>query len=141
MSKEDIFQVVEAIRTELTRLREVEKNYLRLREENESLLLKLSENSTEPKSAAEPFHFSLSLDQYLDSYAFNSKELVDIIRVAPIQSLEFHLKRHDFEAWLRSIGEENIALAIETVGNENLSGENLRERLLEAINDLPECGK
>ena len=141
MSKEDIFQVIEAIRTELTRLREVEKNYLRLREENESLLLKLNENSTEPRSAAEPFHFSLSLDQYLDLYASNAKELVDIIKVVPVQSLEFHLKRHDFEAWLRSIGAEDMALAIETVGNENLSGENLRGRLLEVIHDLSECRK
>jgi len=141
MSKEDIFQVIEEIRTELTRLREIEKNFLRLKEENQSLLLKLNEDNTDPRSATEPFHFSLSLDQYLDSYASNPKELVDTIKVVPAQSLEFHLRRHDFEAWLRSIGAEDLASAIETVGNENLSGEDLRRRLLEVIYDLPDYGK
>ena len=138
MSKEDIFQVIEEIRTELTRLREVEKNFLRLREEKQSLLPKPNENNTEPKSATEPFHFSLSLDQYLDSYAANPKELIDTIKLVPAQSLEFHLKRHDFEAWLKSIGADDLASVIETVGNENLSGEDLRRRLLEAICETTE---
>ena len=138
MSKEDIFQVIEEIRTELTRLREVEKNFLRLREEKQSPLPKPNENNTEPKSATEPFHFSLSLDQYLDSYAANPKELIDTIKLVPAQSLEFHLKRHDFEAWLKSIGADDLASVIETVGNENLSGEDLRRRLLEAICETTE---
>jgi hypothetical protein len=138
MSKEDISQVIEAIRSELTRLRGIEKDYLRLKEENQSLILRLNEKKTEPRSAVEPFHFSLSLDQYIDLYASNPKELVDIIKIAPTQSLEFHLKRHDLEAWLRSIGAERMALAIETVVNESLSGEDLRKSLLEAIHDLPE---
>ena len=138
MSKEDIFQVIEEIRTELTRLREVEKNFLRLREEKQSFLLKPNENDTEPRSATEPFHFSLSLNQYLDSYAANPKELIDTIKLVPAQSLEFHLKRHDFEAWLKSIGADDLASVIETVGNENLSGEDLRRRLLEAICETTE---
>jgi hypothetical protein len=138
MSKEDIFQVIEKIRTELTRLREVEKNFFRLKEENQSLLLKLNENNTEPRSISEPFHFSLSLGQYLDSYASNPKELIDTIKVVPAQSLEFHMKRHDFEAWLKSIRAEDIASAIKMVGNEDLSGEDLRRRLIEAINGLPD---
>jgi len=93
---------------------------------------------TEPRSAAEPFHFSLSLGQYIDLFASDAKELADIIEVAPTQSLEFHMERHDFEAWLRSIGAKRMALAIETVGNESLSGEDLRKGLLKAVQDLQE---
>jgi hypothetical protein len=85
----------------------------------------------------EPFHFSLGIDQFTEYVATSLDEFLDALKSVPAQSLEFHLYRGDFENWLKIKGSEELAEVFGTIRNENLSGEVLRNHLLEVIRSLP----
>ena len=56
------------------------------------------------------------------------------VEVAPIESIDFHFGRADFQKWIaETIGDTELAAAIEKV-EKNLAGEPLRLRLLAIIN-------
>jgi hypothetical protein len=50
-----------------------------------------------------------------------------------ISSLEFHVKRGDFEAWFKSLGDEELVKKMALLKQRNLTGEHLREHLHEAV--------
>ena len=56
------------------------------------------------------------------------------VEVAPIESIDFHFKRADFQKWIgETIGDSELAEAIEKV-EKDLAGEPLRQKLLKIIN-------
>ncbi|MCJ7634507.1 DUF5752 family protein [Candidatus Bathyarchaeota archaeon] len=135
---EEVFRAIGAIRAEIVRLRQFEREYLKLREENENLRAKVEqENARSLAVRVEPFRFSLGVDRFTGYVASNLDEFLDVLKSVPSQSLEFHLYRGDFEAWLKFTGSEELATVFGAVRNENLSGEVLRNRLLDAIQSPP----
>ena len=135
MSKaEEVFRAIEALRAELTRLRQVEKDYARLQREFDALQAEAEQGKTAtPPVRVEAFLFSQGLGSYTGHFASNLPEFYEALRVVPAESLEFHLSRGDFEAWLKAIGSEELASAFGAVRNEGLSGEALRRRLIELV--------
>jgi uncharacterized C2H2 Zn-finger protein len=80
------------------------------------------------------FHFFIAEGRYTGETAVSLATFVKDVKVAPIESIDFHFKRADFQKWVAdTIGDKELAKAIGDVEKE-LSGEPLRLRLLEIIN-------
>jgi len=75
------------------------------------------------------FNFYLGLNEPINIKAYNLQTFVFAIKKAPIQSVEFHMKRGDFKIWLRGIGDVDLANKIEFLENNDLTGESLRQKL------------
>jgi len=80
------------------------------------------------------FHFFVAEGRYTGETAVSLATFVKDLKAAPIESIDFHFKRADFQKWVAdTIGDKELAKAIGDVEKE-LSGEPLRLRLLEIIN-------
>jgi DNA-binding Lrp family transcriptional regulator len=87
-------------------------------------------------SAELGFNFFGGLDKPLGFSAQSLAEFYRIIKTVFSDSLEFHLRRGDFENWLRDVCKDvELAEAFGTLKSENLMGEELRRVLLKAIDD------
>lgn len=75
------------------------------------------------------FNFYLTLHQPINLKADNLQSFVSTIKNAPVESIEFHLRRGDFKVWLEGIGDIDLANKIESLENSNLSGESLKRKL------------
>ena len=80
------------------------------------------------------FHFFTSVGQYTGETAVSLATFARQVEAAPIESIDFHFKRADFQKWIaETIGDTELATAIGNVEKE-LAGEPLRRRLLKVIN-------
>jgi hypothetical protein len=80
------------------------------------------------------FHFFTEVGRYTGETAISLATFARDVEVAPIESINFHFARADFQKWIaETIGDAELAEAIEKV-EKNLAGEPLRLRLLEIIN-------
>ncbi len=80
------------------------------------------------------FHFFTSIGRYTGETAVSLSTFAKDVEVVPIESIDFHFKRGDFQKWLKdTIGDTELAKAIENVEKEP-AGEPLRQRLLAVIN-------
>ena len=80
------------------------------------------------------FHFFTSIGQYTGETAISLATFAREVEVTPIESIDFHFKRADFQKWIaETIGDTELATAIGYIDKE-LAGEPLRRRILEIIN-------
>ena len=80
------------------------------------------------------FHFFISVGRYTGETAVSLATFSRKVEVAPIESIDFHFKRADFQKWIAdTIGDTELAAAIERV-EKDLAGDTLRQRLLVIIN-------
>jgi hypothetical protein len=75
------------------------------------------------------FNFYSKVDKPLGLHAHNLRDFITKIDRADIASIDFHLKRGDFEAWFRGLGDEELAKKISILKQRNLSGNELRKQL------------
>ncbi len=84
-------------------------------------------------SVERAFHF-WSPGKYLGIRARSFKEFMDAIQFVEPVSLEFHMAKGDFANWLEyELDKARQAERIRSLKEEGLTGENLRERLLEIL--------
>jgi mannose-1-phosphate guanylyltransferase/phosphomannomutase len=77
------------------------------------------------------FYFCTDLGQYIGLMASSARDFAESLGKAPLQSLEFHAKRRDFEKWVRDVLVSNeFADAIAEACNEK-QGEDLRTWLID----------
>lgn len=79
------------------------------------------------------FNFYKSVDNPLGVHAHNLRDFTVKIDKVDTASLEFHLKRGDFEAWFKCLGDEELVKKMALLKQRNLAGEHLREHLHEAV--------
>ena len=80
------------------------------------------------------FHFFISVGRYTGETAVSLATFAREVEVAPIESIDFHFKRADFQKWIAdTIGDTELSTSIGNVEKE-LAGEPLRKRLLLIIN-------
>jgi hypothetical protein len=80
------------------------------------------------------FHFFTTEGQYTGETAVSLVTFAKDVEVAPIESIDFHFKRSDFQKWIAdTIGDKKLATEIGHVEKE-LAGEPLRHKLLWIIN-------
>jgi DNA-binding transcriptional ArsR family regulator len=78
------------------------------------------------------FHFYADVGKPLYVFAHDLLEFCDWVSKVNVDSLQFHARRGDFEAWFRSLGDEELAMEIALLKTRNLTGEELREAIREA---------
>jgi len=94
--------------------------------------LALTVFTTLPKEKS--FHFYSTIGQPLGVSATNIKEFYEIIRTIPSGSIEFHMKREDFENWVQTAVKDNIfARELAVLRKEELKGEALRQAIVAAL--------
>ena len=49
------------------------------------------------------------------------------------ESLEFHSHRHDFENWIRMLGDPTLAKQMQTLSTQNLTSEELKSRMIRIV--------
>ncbi|MGA3111977.1 MAG: hypothetical protein ABSE15_08090 [Candidatus Bathyarchaeia archaeon] len=80
------------------------------------------------------FHFFTAIGRYTGETAISLATFARDVEVAPIESIDFHFKRADFQKWIaETIGDNELAGAIEKV-EKDFAGEPLRQKLLRIIN-------
>ncbi len=79
------------------------------------------------------FHFYTTVDKPLSLHAHNLRDFLTKIEKVEVISLEFHLKRGDFEAWFKGIGDEVLVKKMTLLKKQNLTGETLRTKLREIV--------
>ncbi len=80
------------------------------------------------------FHFFTSEGRYTGETAVSLVTFAKDVEVVPIESIDFHFKRDDFQKWIMdTLGDKKLANEIGQVEKE-LAGEPLRRKLLLIIN-------
>ncbi len=87
------------------------------------------------------FYFYSEVGCYADRQACNLEEFAAVITDIPVQSVEFHVRRGDFAAWLTSQGQKGLAAQVNRLDKENLAGEELRKALLDLVNKKLQSGR
>jgi hypothetical protein len=81
------------------------------------------------------FHFFLGIAKPTHIYANGIIEFCRQIPEVNLDSIAFHVNRGDFEAWLRSLGDLELAARVGFLRRRKFCGEELRIRLLEVANN------
>lgn len=79
------------------------------------------------------FHFYYEVGQPAGVYAESLNDFVEKLQNIDIKSIEFHVPRKDFEHWINSLGDIELAKKAELLRMRQLSGENLRNELYTAV--------
>jgi len=87
-----------------------------------------------PVEKGKEFHFYNDIDQPNGFHAENILSFYEILKIAPVASLEFHLYREDFENWIREEFEDSILInELARIRSDELKGEDLRNEILLAF--------
>jgi hypothetical protein len=79
------------------------------------------------------FHFYTELGKNTGITAISTVEFAEKLQKIPIQSITFHVKRQDFQKWLKNtIGDEELATRIDQI-NAWVHEENLRKELSKTV--------
>ena len=84
-------------------------------------------------SPEKSFHFYVSIGQPSGVSSDNLIDFCEKIKSFDTRSIEFHAARGDFESWIHSLGDIELAKRMGLIREENLKGEALREKLYETI--------
>ena len=79
------------------------------------------------------FRFYTDYDQYTGKYARNLEEFSESIREVDSRSIRFHIGRRDFQAWIRSIKDPDLASQLDSLTGPEPSDEVLRKRLYDIV--------
>jgi predicted transcriptional regulator len=77
------------------------------------------------------FNFYSTVDKPLSLHAHSLRDFANKLDKADETSIEFHLKRGDFEAWFKMLGDEELVKKTAILKKKNLSEEDLRKQLHE----------
>ena len=79
------------------------------------------------------FNFYIDVDKPLNLHAHTLRDFANKIDKADLASVEFHVKRGDFETWFKGIGDEELAKKTALLKQKQPLGENLRRQLRELV--------
>lgn len=84
-------------------------------------------------SAEKSFHFYTDIGKPLNVLADSLGTFCEKIQKINPNSIEFHLHRGDFEAWMTELGDTELAKKISLIKKQKASPEDLRRKLSEAV--------
>ncbi len=79
------------------------------------------------------FHFYFDIGMPMDVSATSLKEFGAKLKTVNVKSLEFHVKRGDFEKWVYFLGDGELTKSLIKIRDKNLSGEKLRTELVKVV--------
>jgi len=90
--------------------------------------------------AERAFYFYTDYGKYTGTYARSLEEFAETLEKISVESIRFHLRRGDFQVWIRDLGDPELAEALDSVDEPNLNDRELREevarRVRERVKDL-----
>jgi predicted transcriptional regulator len=81
------------------------------------------------------FYFYAEIDKPLNQSAKGLKEFTEKLETLDSASLEFHMRRADFENWFTSLGDKELAKKMALLQAKGLAGEPLRAKLKEILDN------
>lgn len=89
-----------------------------------------------PLPAPKRFYFHDENGRYLNRVAANLWDFCEILKELPLSSIEYHIKRGDFERWLRDVLQDSeLPRQIHKVARREIQGEELRKALVTITNE------
>jgi predicted transcriptional regulator len=85
------------------------------------------------RTSDKAFHFYNGIGKPLNIYAHDLQEFCSKVGKVGLDSLKFHLKRGDFEAWFKSLGDSELAKKVVLLGESNVKEEELSAKLREIV--------
>ncbi len=79
------------------------------------------------------FNFYVELDKPLHMHAHSLQDFANKLAKVDIKSLEFHMGRGDFEAWFKSLGDQELAKKAALIKEKKVAGEQLRTLLHDTV--------
>ena len=79
------------------------------------------------------FHFYIGVDKPLMVSADSLTDFYEKIQNIDVKSIEFHTLRRDFELWIHFLGDVELAKRLRAFREANLTGEELRRKIYEAV--------
>lgn len=79
------------------------------------------------------FHFYATIGKPLNIHAASLQDFCDKILKVDMNSVEFHVKRGDFEAWFMGLGDIELARKTLLTKEQKILGEELRKKLHEIV--------
>ena len=77
------------------------------------------------------FYCFTNFGQYAGLLATSIDGFIEVLEKSPIESIEFHARRRDYEKWIRSVlGLNELADAMEDIRRRGVTGEDLRRNLV-----------
>ncbi|KON32100.1 MAG: hypothetical protein AC479_07890 [miscellaneous Crenarchaeota group-6 archaeon AD8-1] len=73
--------------------------------------------------------FYLDIDKPLDIKVINLQTFNAQLKTVPVKSIDFHMKRGDFEAWFKGLGDLELAKKTGLLRKQSFCGELLRRKL------------
>lgn len=86
-----------------------------------------------PVSRENAFHFYADIGKPLNIYAMSLKDFCEKLNKVDTKSIEFHINRGDFEAWFKCLGDGELAKKSALIKDRKLSGEELKLKLVEIV--------
>ncbi len=85
------------------------------------------------------FYFDTGLGQYSGVLASSIGEFLKALKIVPLESLEYHIGRRDFEKWSKDVlGSIQVADNIRTLRRSQIKGEELRLQLIDVVKEWAE---
>ncbi len=79
------------------------------------------------------FHFYTGMHQYTHVFAISLADFYDKIQKIDVKAIEFHMPRKDFENWVQSLGDVELAKKLGLIRNMRLHGDELRTKIQETV--------
>ena len=76
------------------------------------------------------FYFYNGIDSPAGIKASNLEEFLQTLKKVDATSVEFHTGRHDFENWIRMLGDDKLSEQIVALRNRGLSSVQLHQKLI-----------
>jgi hypothetical protein len=95
--------------------------------------IKVTSRVLEPVSSDRAFYFYADLGRPIGVIATSLKEFGSLLKTVEAASLEFHLKRGDFEKWVQMLGDGDLANSLGKLREGGLAGEKLRVELVRVV--------
>jgi hypothetical protein len=79
------------------------------------------------------FHFYAEIGKPLSYRAHSLQDFCNVLLKVELESIDFHVKRGDFEAWFKCLGDTELAKKAALLKEKKLAGEELRAKLHEIV--------
>jgi len=87
------------------------------------------------------FYFYTGYDRYTGIYARSLEEFAEKLETIETESIRFHLKRGDFQVWIRDLGDPDLAETLDRIREPSLGDQELREEVARRVKERVEALK